>query len=128
MRFKKLFESDGDHEYWASMPHEHLHAETHRTLTNLGHEVLGKGRWSLHRKHELVAPELRHDGEDGGDYIETFDHHMVPHGWPKGGFEELLDHDVVHHPNGSALRLDTSPGHEISMNFVPPGHVLVGRD
>lgn len=109
MKFSSLFEDTDDHEYFKSMPHEHLHAETHRALTSLGHDQTDHSEWDLARRTDAV------DYQDEEHYTDYFDQKLHPHGW-KGHIGDTVASalDVVrgrlgktaliaHHPNGSYL-------------------------
>lgn len=84
-RFRDLLESDGDHEYWKSMPVDHLHAETHRLLTSHGYET--------HNHNTHGTYYVRSPAPGFLDYTRK----LGEMGWKRTG-KFLYDH-----PNGSQL-------------------------
>lgn len=88
---KKMNESADDHDYWASMPPEHLHAETHAILTSTNHDVVSKNKWE---KNEVWERMSYHENREAWSHHENA---LKNIGW-KADLTNMV------HPNGSKLR------------------------
>lgn len=85
MKFQEAFDREENEDYWKSMPSEHLHAETHRVMSEHGFRRVGDNVW---------------DPTHGGDLRRITDVHgaLKSQGWrwPEMG-------GPIRHPNGSIL-------------------------
>lgn len=117
MKFKSLFEDTSeDVEYWRSMPHEHLHAETHGVFMKHGYTQHKKAAW-LHPRAEgnpanYHAQALVRDIMDG----KTDEHgrQLVHSDLEKLGWQHQrhMPGYVYAHPNYSVLtRHSAETGH-----------------
>lgn len=76
MRFRDLFESSG-YEYWASMPHEHLHAETNRIMADHNLNRVASHKWAGRVGSHVYVPLVDHLKGIGWHYVNDgkFRHH-----------------------------------------------------
>lgn len=107
--FRSQLSENDDHEVWRSMPGDHLHAETHASLTKAGY-------WRDGDEHVLEEVDHLEDPDHASDWLH--DNVLKEHGWRRippadthTHQRETEDDDMApmthyhewDHPNGSKL-------------------------
>lgn len=93
IRFKSFFESVEDHEYFKSMPREHLHAETHKILTQHGWSPL----------EASASTDAVWSGNYSSIVFPDVSSHLSELGWRRN--QHVNEYDSKYdHPNGAVLR------------------------
>lgn len=107
--FKQLLEDDN--EYWASMPHEFLHAETHNHLSGHGF-TSHESRLAQHTWRKNYSFHMDNE-QDEINRLDDLRHGFQKHGWkPVGDHHEEDTMLSWKHPNGSMLHLDIDAGQD----------------
>lgn len=120
MKFTELFreshDGNDDHEYWKSMPHEHLHSEMHNAMKSYGLDHVGSRENDHYHEHEYHTTCDPFDLEHHEETFRNILHSTKGLGWKR---DPLGDHIHVAgemssytHPNGSRMHFDTMHNEE----------------